>query len=309
MKVLLTGSSGMVGRNILDHPDSKKFEFICPKRGELNLLNKNEVEHFFKTNRIDLVIHAAGIVGGIQANIKNQAKFLLENSIIGLNIISAAFSYNVHKLINLGSSCMYPKESKNPINENQLLTGQLEPTNEGYALAKIISAKQCEYISEQNSEYFYKTIIPCNLYGKFDHFSSDRSHLLPAIILKLHRASIEGYPDVEIWGDGTARREFMYAEDLADSIFFIIKNIEKIPQYLNVGNGLDYSVLEYYMTAASVLSYSGDFKFNTNMPSGMNQKLVDSSIINSLGWFPKTNLEDGIEKTYKYFLDKEWNTN
>ena len=198
---------------------------------------------------------------------------------------------------------MYPRYADNPLKEESILTGELEPTNEGYALSKISAAKLCEYLSKEDKTIFYKTIIPCNLFGRYDSFSPQKSHLIPSIIVKLHDAIINKKDSVEIWGDGSVRREFMYSADLADAIWFCLNNIEKLPDSLNIGCGKDYSILQFYEIASKIINYKGIFKFNKKKPQGMKRKMVDSQIINNLGWEAKTNLEEGLKQTYKFYTD------
>jgi GDP-L-fucose synthase len=304
MKILVTGSNGMVGRNILMHQLSKKYKLIAPTKSELNLLDYSEVEKYFKLNKPDIIIHAAGIVGGIQANMVNPVKFLIDNTDMGRNVLMAAREANIKKLINLASSCMYPRNAKNPLSENLILKGELEPTNEGYALAKIFATRLCEYITREDRAFFYKTIIPCNLYGKFDKFDPQNSHMLPAVIKKIHEAKVNKENILEIWGDGTAKREFMFVEDLVDFIYFAIENLEKLPQNINVGLGTDYSINKYYKVIAKVVGYKGEFIHDLSKPVGMKQKLIDSCEANKLGWKPKTSLENGIKKTYEYYINE-----
>ena len=302
MKIFLTGHSGMVGRNILEHPSAMLFDFLIPTSKELNLINYSEVESYLHASKIDFIIHAAGKVGGIVANMEDPLGFYLENLLMGTNILRAAKKVGVKNILNLGSSCMYPKHALNPIKEEDLLSGALEPTNEGYALAKIAVAKLAQYFMESDTSINYKTVIPCNLYGKYDKFDEKRSHMIPAAIKKIHKAKINGNSAVEIWGDGLARREFMNGNDFADFCFFAIKNFGELPAYLNVGLGRDYTITEYYNAIAKVVSFSGPFEYNKDRPVGMKQKLVDSQKVNLLGWKPNLTLEQGIEMTYKYFL-------
>ena len=221
-KIFLTGGTGMVGRNILEHPSSKGYQFIAPTSQQLNLLDRDAVRVFLSKEMPDLIIHSAGLVGGIQANIKSPVDFLLKNTDMGLNVISCAASVGIENLINLGSSCMYPRNAHNPLGENLILQGELEPTNEGYALAKIVTARFCEYVGREAPAKNYKTLIPCNLYGAHDKYGEANSHLIPAVIRKIHEAKLTGSETVSIWGDGSARREFMTAKDLADFIYFAI---------------------------------------------------------------------------------------
>jgi len=301
MKILLTGGSGMVGQNILKHPKSKHYNIISPTREQLNLLNFDQVVSFLRDQKPTFIVHAAGIVGGIQANIKNPIDFLVKNSDIGRNILLAAKENNIKHVLNLGSSCMYPKNAENPLKENQILSGSLEPTNEGYAIAKIYTLKLCEYISRQSKLFLYKTAIPCNLYGKYDSFSAENSHMIPAVIKKIISAKKNNQNVVEIWGDGTARREFMYAEDLADFIFYAIDHFSLMPVTINVGLGHDFSIKQYYQSIAKQLNFKGKFKYNLTKPTGMKQKLVDVSKLIEFGWKHSTTLEMGIKKTINFY--------
>ena len=300
-KILLTGSTGMVGRNVLENKDISKFELLIPNSKELNLLNYEGVDKYIKENQPNFIIHTAGKVGGIQANIAHPVSFLVENLDMGRNIIIAAKNNGVKNLINLSSSCMYPRNAINPLNEDLILKGELESTNEGYALAKIMSTRLCEYISQENNSYSYKTIIPCNLYGKYDKFESKNSHMIPAVVKKIDDAKRKKLRSIDIWGDGTARREFMYAGDLADFIIYAIKNFSNMPQNINVGLGQDYTINEYYEIIAKVIGYEGEFTHDITKPTGMKQKLIDDSKLLNFGWKYKTTLREGIEKTYKFY--------
>ncbi len=294
----------MVGKNVLEHKRASDFEFYTPTREELNLLDASAIEKYFSEHNIDFIIHAAGVVGGIQANIKNPVKFLVDNMLMGVNLITESRKSNIFSLLNLGSSCMYPRGLDISLSEDMILKGELEPTNEGYALAKVAAARLCEYIVRESPEFSYKTAIPCNLYGKHDKFSADSSHMIPAVISKLAIAKNNGDISIDIWGDGEARREFMYAEDLADFIFYAIDNFSKMPQNLNVGLGHDYSINEYYKEIAKVVGYSGSFEHDLSRPVGMRRKLVDNTLLAEFGWRSKTDLNTGIVKTYKFFLEE-----
>jgi len=305
MKILVTGGSGMVGRNVRDYAElHREDEILTPSSSDLNLLNFESVERYLKHHQPDFIIHAAGVVGGIQANIDNPVKFLTDNTQMGQNIVLAARNQGIKRLLNLGSSCMYPKAAVNPLVEEQILTGSLEPTNEGYALAKILTAKLCTYCSDiSDGELAYKTLIPCNLYGKYDKFDGLRSHMIPAAIFKIEQAKHNNSQSVEIWGDGTARREFMYAEDLADAIFFCIDNFDRMPTMLNVGLGFDFSINEYYEKITTLIGFEGKFNHDLTKPTGMKQKLVSVNKIESLGWKAKHTLEEGLKRTYEYYLE------
>ncbi|WP_139956364.1 GDP-L-fucose synthase family protein [Flavicella sediminum] len=301
MKILITGGSGMVGRNILAHENVADFEFLNPTSAVLNLLSFSEVDEYIKNNTPDLIIHAAGKVGGIHANMADPVGFLVDNLDMGRNVILAAKKNRVAKLLNLGSSCMYPRDAANPLNEDLILKGELEPTNEGYALAKVVAARLCAYISQEDNYFAYKTIIPCNLFGAYDKFSPKNSHMLPAVIRKIHEAKENQLGTIDIWGDGLARREFMHAEDLANFIFFAIDNFEKMPQNLNVGLGYDYTINEYYKAIADVIGYTGDFVHDLSKPVGMKQKLIDVTRLSEFGWKHALSMKEGIEKTYDFY--------
>lgn len=302
MKILLTGSSGMVGQNILNSFGARQHQFLTPTHSELDLINTDAIDIFIKKYQPDAIVHCAGRVGGIKANFQNNFDFYIENTMMGNNLVMSAFKNHIKILLNLASSCIYPVNAKIPIKESSILSGPLEPTNEGYAIAKISVAKFCEYVTKKNQNFFYKTLIPCNLYGEYDNFNSDSSHLISAIIKKVDDAKKTNNQEITIWGTGNVRREFMFASDLADAIFFFLKRIKDMPQYLNVGSGTDYSVNEYYALIASVLGFKGKFVHDLSMPEGIKRKLMDVSLINDYGWKPKVSLEDGIKKTYKYYL-------
>lgn len=301
-KLLLTGGRGMVGQNILEHPLSKNWDIAAPSRAELDLTDADAVKVYVDRFRPDVVVHAAGEVGGIQANMKHPVDFLVRNTDMGRNVVMAARDVGVTRLLNLSSSCMYPRDAKNPLTENLILQGELEPTNEGYAIAKIFTTRLCQYISREDPKYSYKTLIPCNLYGRHDKFDPLRSHLLPAVIAKIHHAKSYGLPQVDIWGDGKARREFMYAGDLADAIFHALKVFDKLPDLCNVGMGQDHSIDEYYVAVANIIGWSGKFLHDLSKPAGMKRKLVDVTRQMDLGWNPRTSLMEGIANTYAFYL-------
>ena len=301
MKILVTGGSGMVGRNLLNQKEFMQNKILAPPKQSLDLFNFNEVKEFLRQEKPDLIIHCAGHVGGIQANIDAPLTFLLDNLEMGKNLVMAARQIGIPRLMNLGSSCMYPKDINDKISEEKLMTGVLEPTNEGYALAKIVIAKLCDYISQTEEQLFYKTIVPCNLYGEYDHFDIDTSHLIPAIIVKIHHAIVNHESTVEIWGDGKARREFMYAGDLAEFITYALDRFDQMPALLNVGVGYDYSVNEYYNEVAKITDYRGSFTHDTSRATGMQRKLTDITRLSRFGWKAKTNLATGLSNTYRYF--------
>lgn len=302
MRILLTGGGGMVGKNFLEHPQINSIEILAPSSKELDLRDFVAVKAYLDRYRPDMLIHAAGKVGGIQANMREPVGFLLENLDMGRNIVWASRQAGIKRLINLGSSCMYPRNHNEPLVEELVLKGELEPTNEGYALSKVVTARLCEYISREDGGFQYKTLIPCNLYGRHDKFDPAHSHLIPAIIHKIHLAKIAGNDQVEIWGDGMARREFMYAGDMADALFRAVNEFESLPMMMNVGLGHDYSINEYYQVAADIIGYRGAFIHDLTKPVGMMRKLVNVSRQQTWGWSKQHTLRSGIEKTYNFYL-------
>ena len=303
MKILVTGSSGLVGSNLCKKLEKSGHSVFTTTRGSLNLLDFDRVLTYFDEIRPDFVVHAAGKVGGIQANISDPAGFLYANTIIGFNTIEAARKSGVKKFLNLGSSCMYPKDSVSILKEEDILSGALEPTNEGYAIAKISCMKLCEYITADTNSLNYKTVIPCNLYGEHDSFEEGKSHLIPAAIKKVHEAKyMHGNKDVLIWGDGSARREFMYIQDFINALMFAINRFEDIPTRMNIGLGYDYSVKEYYEFVSDIVGFTGKFEYDLEKPSGMRQKLMDSSIQKNLGWSPSYSVQEGLQLTYNHYL-------
>lgn len=310
LRILLTGGRGMVGRNILEHPLAACYDILAPSSKELDLADAAATQNFINEARPDVVIHAAGRVGGIQANIAHPVDFLITNIDLGRNVILAAYKAGVPQLINLASSCMYPRNAVNPLAESLILQGELEPTNEGYALAKIFSSRLCEYVNRENEQYGkskirYKTFIPCNLYGRYDKFEPQHSHLIPAIIHKIHQAKVQELAEVDIWGDGTARREFMYAGDLADAVLQGLRDFDQLPDLINIGLGYDCSINDYYSTAAQVIGWQGQFVHDITKPVGMRQKLIDITRQRNWGWASTTSLMSGIEKAYEYYLERQ----
>ncbi len=300
--VFLTGGRGMVGSNILEHPMVEYFTFLSPTRSELDLRNFDQVQNYLVEHAPEFVIHAAGLVGGIQANIARPVDFLVDNIDLGRNVILASRKAGVKKLLNLSSSCMYPRNASNPLTEDLILQGELEPTNEGYALAKIVAMRLCEYIQKEDMAFQYKTFIPCNLYGRFDKFDPKHSHLIPAIIHKVHQAKVLNDKSVDIWGNGLARREFMFAGDLADAVLKALIDFDKIPALMNVGPGFDHSINDYYQVVAKIIGWNGKFEHDLTKPVGMQQKLVSIERQRAWGWSAGTSLEDGIAKTYEFYL-------
>lgn len=302
-RLLVTGGGGMVGRSLLAHPGLSAWQVMAPPRAALDLCDAGATRAWLMRHRPDAVVHAAGRVGGIQANMAEPLRFLDENARIGLNLIAACREARVPVLINLSSSCVYPRDLGRDLSEDQILTGALEPTNEGYALAKILTMRAVEYASREDPALLWRTLIPCNLYGPHDSFDPARSHLLPAVIAKLHRAKAEGAAEVEIWGDGQARREFMYAPDLADAILRALADPAALPPVMNVGPGTDHSINDYYRIAAEVIGWHGRFRHDPTRPVGMRQKLMSVARQAEWGWAPATPLRQGIAATYAHYQE------
>jgi GDP-L-fucose synthase len=303
MKLLLTGSGGMVGHNLLENNYIGSHDVFHPRASELNLLNFNDVVTFLKNTRPDMIIHCAGKVGGIHANMKDKYGFFTDNIAMGFNIVKAAKEEGIKKFINISSSCIYPSECPSPLKEEYIFSGKPDAANEGYALAKLTIEQMCEYISTEYPDFQYKSLVLCNLYGRWDKFDDNRSHMIPSVIKKIHEAVKSGIQEVEIWGDGTARREFLYAEDLAACIARIIEEFDEVPQVMNVGLGYDYSINEYYDAVKKVLGYNGVFIHDIAKPVGIKQKLLDTTRQIRFGWEPIISLEEGIKRTYKFFID------
>jgi len=300
--ILLTGSGGMVGQNLLEHRDISSFDILSPRSNELDLRDFEKVEKYLLKYRPDLIIHMAGKIGGIQANLREPVNYLVDNLDMGRNIVMAAYKSGIKKLINIGSSCMYPPDLSEPLSEDMLMTGKLEKTNEGYAIAKLATSRLCDCVSQEDNSFHYKTLIPCNLYGRFDKFNPTKSHLVAAAIHKIHQAKKNNAKEVEVWGDGTARREFLYAGDLADGLIWSINQFDKLPKYMNIGVGFEMTIDEYYKKIAKVIGFTGALTHDVTKPVGMIRKVVNTDKQTKLGWYPKTSLEVGLQKTYEFYL-------
>lgn len=299
----------MVGKNLLNVLVENDMEVYAPNREELNLFDNHSVEVAFKNFKPDLVIHLAGVVGGIRDNIDRPVDYLVENVEIGNNVIKSAFRADVKRFLNLGSSCIYPRDAHNPLEEESLLTGNLEPTNEGYALAKIYALKLCSYYSRQYGVE-YKTIIPPNLYGPYDKFGKQRSHLIPAIIQKIDDAVSLGHSKINIWGDGLVRREFMYVMDLVSFIIRILDEVEfdKLPEVMNLGLGYDYTINEYYEEVMKAMKFDLNFEHDLTKPVGMKQKLLNISKAKHIfNWEPQYSLQEGLMLTLEHFYSNKSN--
>lgn len=300
MKIYVAGHNGLVGSAIVKKiVQDGVHEWIGKTRSQLDLLDRVKVEEFLLQEKPDVIILAAAKVGGIKANNEFPVEFLFENVTIQNNVINAAHKAKIENLIFLGSSCIYPKLCKQPIKEEYLLSGPLEPTNEPYALAKISGLK---LIQAYRKEYQKKwiSIMPTNIYGPNDNFDLNTSHVLPAMIHKFHQAKIQGLANVELWGTGTPMREFLFSEDLAAAILFLLENFDSdIP--INVGSGVDISIKNLATLIASIVGYEGNIIWNSDMPNGAPRKLLDITRIKNLGWLPKVELDAGIKTTYDWF--------
>jgi len=320
-KIFVAGHNGMVGsaiiRFLLKRKKKEKIEIITIDRHKLDLTNQSLVQNFFKKNSFDQIYLAAAKVGGIYANYTFPANFIYENLMIQTNIINSAFLSGTKRLLFFGSSCIYPKFSNQPIKENELLTGPLEPTNEPYSIAKIAGIKLCESYNRQYGDKYdidYRSIMPTNLYGPGDNYDLENCHVIPALIRKFHEAKINKLPKVIVWGSGKQQREFLYVDDLAEASFKIMnlekeiyyKNNDLMCSHINIGYGSDLSIRELANLIKKVTHYKGKIEFDSSKPEGMEKKFLNSKRINKLGWRPKHTLKDGLKKTYKDFLTKKF---
>lgn len=300
-KIFVAGHHGMVGSAIFRALQQKGFNnIITASHSELDLTNQKQTELFFEQHKPDMVFVAAAKVGGIHANNTYKAQFLYENLMIAANTIHAAYKTDVSKLLFLGSSCIYPKFAPQPMKEEYLLTGELEPTNEGYAIAKIAGLKLCDTYRYQYGCNFI-SVMPTNLYGINDNYHPENSHVLPALIRRFHEAKVKNLPEVVVWGTGTPKREFLFADDLADACIYLMKNYNDYG-WINIGSGEEISIKELAMLIKQIVGYQGNLVFDTSKPDGTPRKLLDVSKLHSMGWRHKTSLEKGIRIAYQDFL-------
>lgn len=304
-KIYVAGHRGMVGSAILRNLRSRGFSnFVLRTHAELDLTSQAAVAKFFELEKPDYVFLAAAKVGGIVANSIERGAFVYENMMIEMNVIHSAYVNEVRKLMFLGSSCIYPRLAAQPMSEDALLTGALEPTNEPYAIAKIAGIKMCEAYRAQYGCDFV-SVMPTNLYGQGDNYDLTSSHVLPAMIRKFHEAKLSGAPFVELWGTGAPRREFLHADDMADATVFVMENYNGA-QHVNIGSGNELSIKELSQIVRRVVGYTGAVKWNTDKPDGMPRKLMDCSKLHAMGWAPKIELEDGIAKVYaEHFIKNQ----
>ena len=312
-KIFIAGHKGMVGSALVRFLKIQDIELITKNRKELDLLNHQDVQKFFVNEKIDQVYLAAAKVGGIHANKTYPADFIYKNLMIQNNVIHNAFLSGVKKLLFLGSSCIYPKDANQPMREEELLTGKLEPTNESYAIAKIAGIKMCESYNRQYGKSHnidYRSIMPTNLYGPGDNYHPENSHVIPALIYRFHEAKINNLPNVTIWGTGTPKREFLYVDDMAKASIHLMnldKNIydkqtSSMCSHINVGSGKDLAIKELAEIIKDVLGFKGGINFDPTKPDGISKKLLDSKLINSLGFKPEISLKDGLIKTYQDYI-------
>jgi GDP-L-fucose synthase len=300
-RVWIAGHRGLVGSALVRRLEREPIgELVTATSAEVDLRRQAETEAFVESARPDIVFLAAARVGGIHANRTAQGEFLYDNLMISSNVIEAARRVGVEKLVELGSSCIYPREAPQPIPEDALLTGPLEPTNEGYAVAKIAALELGKMYRRQYGMNAI-SLMPCNLYGPHDNFDLASGHVLPALLRKIHQAKVADAEAVEIWGTGAPRREFLHVDDLADATLLALSTYEG-EEHLNVGAGRDISIRELAALIADVVGWQGDFAFNTSMPDGTPQKLLDVTRLSAMGWTPRIGLREGIEDTYRWFL-------
>lgn len=302
-KIYIAGHRGLAGSATVRHLQSKGYNnLLLMTHKELDLEIQKDVNEFFERERPEYVFLAAAKVGGILANITYPADFIYNNLIIEANVIHAAYKYGVKKLIFLGSSCIYPKYALQPRKEEYLLTGELEPTNEPYAVAKIAGIKICQAYNRQYNTNFI-SVMPANLYGPYDNFDLETSHVLPAMIRKFHEAKIKRQKFATIWGTGSPRREFLYVDDLADACIFLMNSYNE-SEIVNIGTGEDVTIKELAEIIKDVVGFNGKIQWDTTKPDGTPRKLLDISRLTSRGWRPKIGLKEGIAETYKWYLEQ-----
>ena len=302
MKVLLTGGHGMLARSIRSAWSDESAELVAIGRSDVDLTDSHATREAFKRIGPDVIVHTAAKVGGIAANVGDQSSFLMENLLIDSSVTRGAFDLGVKSLVYIGSSCMYPKDYRQPLVESDVLAAPLEPTNEGYAIAKIAGAKYCGYLSSQ-FDVDYKVIVPSNLYGPDDDYSLTRGHLVAAALRKAHDAKRTGAQHIDVWGDGKARREFTYVGDISRWIATALPTLSSWPSLMNLGFGQDHSVLDYYRYALEVVGYDCELVTDPSKPAGMQVKLMDSTQAKRFGWAPSTGMVQGMKMAYARFLE------
>lgn len=299
-RIWVTGATGLVGSNLVETLKQQGYENVLTDR--VNLQDRDSVWDYFIFNKPEYIFHCAARVGGIKANINDPYGFLFDNLQLNLNLIDTILAFGVKKVVILGSSCIYPKDCAQPMKEEYLLDGKLEPTNEGYALSKIVSLKLAEYANKQYSETKFVNLMPCNVMGPNDKFGSEYSHFLSALITKFHNAVKNNEKEVTVWGDGKSKRELIHVYDLVDAMIWSMNNIDKTETFLNVGTGIDYSIADYVAFIKEYMKFKGEVKFDFTKPNGMRRKVLDISKITKLGWQPKIGVLEGVMKTIDWYL-------
>lgn len=311
--IFVAGHNGMVGSSIVKNLKSHGFnKIITADRANLNLLNQTHVLDFFSDNKIDQIYIAAARVGGIYANSTYPADFIYENLMIEANLIHAAHVYDIDRLMFLGSSCIYPRNTSQPMKENQLLTGELEKTNQAYAISKIAGIELCRNYNNQFSRDF-RCVMPTNLYGRNDNFHSENSHVIPGLISRFYEAKKNNFNKIKIWGTGEAYREFLHVQDLAQACIFLMNlskekfypSLKSLYPFVNIGSGLEIRIKDLVDMISNVSNFNGDLVFDITKPDGPKRKLLDNSVMNKFGWEPKISLQDGIRDTYEWYSNNQ----
>jgi GDP-L-fucose synthase len=303
-RILVTGGSGMVGRALIGRLRQEGHERIsAPSSHELDLRDQAATHRFFADNAVDFVFHLAGRIGGIGASVTYPVEFLYENAMIAMHVIHAARIAGVRKLLFLGSSCVYPRDCPQPMREDDVLTGAFEPTNEGYAIAKIAAIKLCEYSNRQYGTNFI-SLMPCNVYGYGDHFEPERSHVVSALIYKFDQAKRRRLPAVEVWGTGTSRRELLFVDDLVDAMVHFMRNVDarQVGSFVNIGLGRDISIRDLAHLIKDIVGYRGEIVFDAGKPDGMPMKLMNVERAAQLGWTARVGIPEGLRLTYDWYL-------
>ncbi len=300
--IWITGN-GMVGKALIKSLANKvKYNVIVTSRNRLDQTNQKKTDNWVKKNKPEIIIITSALVGGIQLNSKIPATFLYQNSLINLNIINSAHKYNCKKIIFLGASCMYPKNSKQPFQESSIFDGRIEETNEGYGISKLIGLKMLEMINYQYKKS-HITIIPAASYGPNDCYDESKNHVIPALIKKIHNAKVKNLKSITLWGTGKAKREFLYVEDMADGIIHIMENYKESSP-INLGTGEEITIKNLASTVKNIIGYKGEIQFDSSKPEGIKRKILDSTKIKKLKWKPKFDIKRGIEISYKSYLEK-----
>ena len=300
--VLVTGASGMLGQHLVPMLEGKGHIVLRPPQSELDLTNSEAVSKYIQSNPIDVVVHGAAYVAGIASSTTTKHHSFDTNVTMGLNLIRSCIEHGIERILNVGSATVYPSDAPQPLTESSLGEGAFEGPIEGYALSKYVVYRACAMANEQHNVSF-KTVLPCNLYGPYDNFSIETGHMLPAILHRMHQAKEEGNAPIVIWGDGSAKREFLYAPDLADFICFSLDKFDDLPEVMNVGSGVEISVNEMHQHMANITGYSGEFRHDLDKPVGRLRRYLNLQNQQHLGWSPKTPFEEALAITYEYLRE------